>query len=140
MGKRIADPIERFWSYVEKTDSCWLWRGAATGRGYGNCSMFGRSQSAHRVAYELLVGPIPEGLTIDHLCRVKTCVNPAHMEPVTNRENIQRARGGNDACVHGHPYTAENMIPRNDGSTYKCRTCHNARRRKPNGYGARKVA
>ena len=130
MGNRILDPVERFWSHVEKTDACWHWTASVTGRGYGNYKLDGRTQGVHRIAYELLVGPIPEGLTIDHLCRVKTCVNPAHLEPVTNRENIQRARGGIESCINGHPYTPETMIPRKDGSTYKCRVCHNARRRK----------
>ena len=76
----------RFWSLVSWTEGCWFWAGPIRKTGYG---VFGRS-SAHRVAYELAVGPIPGGLVIDHLCRVPSCVNPAHMEPVTPDVNVLR--------------------------------------------------
>lgn len=82
---------ERFWRFVRKTDSCWLWTGC-TSRAYG---MFQISRSiprvySHRFAYELLVGPIPEGLELDHLCNNPLCVNPAHLQPVTHAENCRR--------------------------------------------------
>lgn len=70
---------------------CWLWTGAIQTRGYGSTGIGGgRTGLAHRVAYVALVGPIPQGLTLDHLCEVKRCVNPAHLEPVTAAENLRR--------------------------------------------------
>ena len=75
---------QRFWAKVNKTDTCWLWT-ASTLNGYGQIKAggrFGKILLAHRVAYEMLVGPIPEGLQLDHLCRVTLCVNPKHLEPV----------------------------------------------------------
>jgi hypothetical protein len=98
---------DRFWPKVEKTESCWLWVGATTGKGYGTFWNEGRMVYAHRFAYESLVGPIPDGLQIDHLCRVKNCVNPEHMEPVTNAENTTRGDLHNRRKTHcrncGHP-------------------------------------
>lgn len=120
---------ERFWSKIDKDPGCWLWTGGVTGRGYGSWRDPDRqSHAAHRLAYELLVGPIPAGLTIDHLCRVKICVNPAHMELVTPGENIRRARQQTH-CPQGHEYTPENNI-RAATCGHKCRECHNAFRRK----------
>jgi HNH endonuclease len=82
---------ERFWAKVDKTESCWLWTGALA-KGYGQ---FGGTRKqriqAHRWAYQELVGSIPEGLELDHLCRVRRCVNPAHLEPVTHSVNIMRS-------------------------------------------------
>lgn len=76
---------------VHPISDCWEWRGARNGRGYGSVTNgLGSSALAHRVAYEALVGPIPAGLTIDHLCRNKVCLNAAHMEPVTREENSRR--------------------------------------------------
>lgn len=90
-GKPPAPVADRFWRLVDKSGDCWLWMGAKW-KGYGQ---FGVQQSpgvwplrkAHRVAYELIVGPIPDGMQLDHLCRNPSCVNPDHLEPVTNREN-----------------------------------------------------
>lgn len=91
---------QRFWSKVRIIpDCCWEWQAGLRKDylGNGGYGMFnagkGRTTHAHRLAYEELIGPIPEGLVIDHLCRNKACVNPAHMEPVTNRENILRGNG-----------------------------------------------
>lgn len=93
---------DRFWSKVAKRDDdCWLWTGARNSRGYGQWGVNGRSRSVHRVAYEALVGPIPDGLTIDHLCSNKLCVNPEHLEPVTGAENTARAHEHRHACCHG---------------------------------------
>lgn len=80
---------------------------------------------AHRVAYEHLVGPIPDGMQLDHLCRNRTCINPAHLEPVTARENVRRARSLVSQCPSGHPYDEENTRIY-DGRRY-CRACHRAR-------------
>lgn len=109
------DTEERFWQRVEKTEACWLWRGS--GKGYGE---FRPTPShrilAHRFSYQLLVGPIPQGLVIDHLCRVPRCVNPAHLEPVTHKVNILRGVGhtavnaAKTHCPRGHEYTPENTV------------------------------
>jgi hypothetical protein len=102
----------RFWSKVEKHDEdcpcckgCWHWTAYCDRAGYGQYFVkTGTSQQkAHRVSYIALVGPIPDGLQIDHLCRVKGCVNPAHLEPVTNQENVIRAVGLPDTCTCGSP-------------------------------------
>lgn len=85
--------MERFWSKVSGTDAlgCWLWTGSLTIDGYPQLKVGPSLTGAHRYAYELLVAEIPTGLEIDHLCRVRNCVNPWHMEPVTHLENVQRA-------------------------------------------------
>jgi HNH endonuclease len=81
---------ETFWDMVEPTGFCWNWMGAKTSRGYGQKQWEGRVQNAHRVSYELLVGPVETGLVIDHLCRNHSCVNPDHLDPVTQKENLTR--------------------------------------------------
>src|SRR5690606_17418880 len=83
---------DRFWSKVIPTGFCWYWSDTPAKSGYGRISINNTATYAHRVAWELLMGPIPEGLTIDHLCHNKLCVNPDHLEPVTFGENASRAR------------------------------------------------
>lgn len=104
--RRWSDTENRFWSKVDKTPTCWLWRGYLH-KGYAHFSLNGRTTSAHRFAYQLLVGPIPEGLVIDHLCHVKHCVNAAHLEAVTQKVNTQRGahlgRPKQTHCKRGHP-------------------------------------
>ena len=80
----------RFWEKVDTEGDCWQWLGAKNAKGYGFFRIAGVLQRAHRASYEMLVGPIPPGLTIDHLCLNKSCVNPAHLKVVTMRENLQR--------------------------------------------------
>ena len=110
---------ERFWSKVDATGDCWLWTAALNSGGYGAF----RSRPAHRVAYELLVGPIQD--TLDHLCRNRRCVNPDHLEPVSSVENVMRgesiaARNARKAtCQRGHDEWAE----RKDGNGRWCRAC-----------------
>jgi HNH endonuclease len=126
---------ERFWAKVEIGIGCWLWRGA-TGTGYGVIRR-GRAGEgmlqAHRVAYEMLVGPIPVGMEIDHLCRVRACVNPAHLEPVTHRENDLRGVGAcainarKVYCNKGHLFTPENTRMETHGR--RCRECMKTWRR-----------
>lgn len=120
MAGKLVPPEIRFWRFVEQTPTCWLWRGAIVGRGYGQFGTGGTGRAAaHRFAYELLVGPIPAGLTIDHLCRVKRCVNPAHLEPVTNAENIRRREPYRKTgpCKQGHITTLDGHGHR------RCRLC-----------------
>ena len=83
----------RFWSKADRTDpsGCWLWTAAVDEQtGYGRLGIGTRSVAAHRIAFELFVGPIPDGMVIDHLCRVRRCVNPDHLEAVSQRENLLR--------------------------------------------------
>jgi hypothetical protein len=88
--QRIA--IEkRFWNHVVKTDYCWYWVGARRGRGYGTAKIDGHLKQAHRVAYSMIVGPIRDGMTLDHLCRNKLCVNPRHLEQTTMAVNVARS-------------------------------------------------
>lgn len=121
----------------DPTTGCWLWTGATQSNGYGCVGVYGKSQLAHRVSYELLVGPIPNGLVIDHVvargCRHRACINPAHLEPVTNLENIRRGVYANRThCPQGHAYAGDNLIfriRRNGQVQRNCRTCGNANRR-----------
>jgi hypothetical protein len=110
--------LRRFWKYVHKTDTCWLWTGSKTGEGgYGRFFVNRRMCLAHRFAYELLVGPIPVGLELDHVrargCTNRHCVRVDHLEPVTRRENLLRGNGAPARnarlthCKNGHPVTPE---------------------------------
>lgn len=116
-----------FWSRVDKTTTCWLWIGSDDGEGYGRF----RGRGAHRFAYERCVGPIPRGKQLDHLCRITNCVNPLHLEPVTNKENVLRGismcaeNARKDFCKNGHPLSGENLKI-NTGTRpgrRSCRTC-----------------
>jgi len=115
---------------------CWVWQNACNNKGYGQVGVGGKVCSTHRVAYELLVGPIPAGLHIDHLCRNRACCNPAHLEPVTNKVNSERSeRATKTRCVRDHALTGENLIVRlrPGGLTRReCRTCANTLRRVSN--------
>lgn len=91
MTRQIASPSDRFWSRVDTSGTCWLWTGATQTRGYGSFSLTRRtSVLAHRFAFEDVHGPIPSDLTLDHLCEVKRCVNPDHLEVVSRAENARR--------------------------------------------------
>lgn len=112
---------------------CWVWQGALNNKGYGQVGIDGKTRSTHRVAYELLVGPIPDGLHLDHLCRNRPCCNPAHLEPVTNKVNSERSeRATKIRCIRDHALSGDNLIIRlrPGGLTRReCRTCANTLRR-----------
>lgn len=80
---------ERFWQKVQKGSECWEWTGSTNNNGYGTVRQDGKSKTAHRVAYELAVGPIPAGNVVDHVCFNKSCVNPAHLNPCTQKQNLE---------------------------------------------------
>lgn len=121
--------IDRFKeNYIPEPNSgCWLWIGALRPTGYGVFNEGGKRYPAHRWGYESLVGQIPKGLQIDHLCRVRSCVNPDHLEPVTQRENILRGNGiaainaRKTHCKRGHPLTAGNVYL--SAKRRQCRQC-----------------
>lgn len=117
---------ERFWAKVARTDiGCWNWLAAANELGYGRFE----ERAAHRVAYELLSGPIAEGLELDHLCRNPSCVRPDHLEPVTHAENMRRAYAEQDRCKQGHLFDEANTYVSPTGRR-KCRACRRIGMRK----------
>ncbi len=133
----VARPIiERLLARIDiDAQGCWIWPGAQDGRGYGQIATGGRSAPAktHRVAYEHLVGPIPAGLSIDHLCRVQLCCNPEHLDVVTLAENTRRqlaSIGHHNAlkthCPEGHPFDAQNTRFASAGRGRVCRICRAA--------------
>lgn len=118
-----------FWARVTPTGFCWYWDRAA-GNGYGYFTLAGIRGLAHRMAYEFLVGPIPEGLVLDHLCRTPLCVNPDHLDPVPQGENVRRGNAGRwgrskTHCPQGHEYTPENTVIHSNNGGRICRTCKN---------------
>jgi hypothetical protein len=127
--------LRRFWAKVYRgpVSECWLWQAGQSTGGYGQF-WDGGDVAAHRASYEHHVGPIPVGLTLDHLCRVRSCVNPAHLEPVSNRVNVLRGNGAcarharKTHCLRGHAFTKENTRLNSSGSRV-CRVCDVAKER-----------
>lgn len=119
---------ERFWSKVELDEECWIWTAYTCRQGYGRFHS-GSSTLAHRFAYELLIGSIPEGMQLDHLCRNSSCVNPGHLEPVTNAENVRRGLSGDlrvlrKYCMKGlHEMTPDNLYTKISAKGRPWRTC-----------------
>ena len=132
----------RFWSKVDKTNSCWLWKAAKYRNGYGRFGVtFGPYNSpilrAHRISFELSKGRIPEDKQPDHLCRNRACVNPSHIELVTQRENTLRGNGTGAQnarkthCKNGHLLTGDNLVTnRLKKGQRVCRICLNSWQRK----------
>jgi hypothetical protein len=135
---------ERFWSYVDRSGECWVWTGGKK-NGYGNFSVTrdGRDRmvQAHRFAYELEIGPIPDGMTLDHLCHTavadecrsgvdcphRRCVRPSHLDPMPLADNIRAGgHGARMSCKRGHEFTPENTGITNRGKGRFCRTCKRA--------------
>jgi len=113
---------------VDSSSGCWIWTGSTNGAGYGELRVNNKKVYAHRWSMENVKGvPIPDGMVIDHLCRNPSCVNPAHLEIVTQSTNTQRGVGiGRPAattCKNGHPYDAENTYVRPDGRGKNCVQC-----------------
>ena len=141
----------RFWAKVTRggVDECWLWTGAINHGGYGRFrGRDGRAVLAHRFAYEAVIGQIPDGLHIDHLCRVRACVNPSHLEAVTQTVNnkrvppqaspfVARRNAARTHCAQGHPYDESNTGRRASGHRY-CRAC--ARERMARLYQQRRAS
>ncbi len=135
---------ERLWSNVDKDGPipetrpelgpCWMWTKSLATKGYGQLRVHGKKRYTHRVAYELLVGVVPEGLELDHLCRNPACCNPAHLEPVTHAENVRRGIVGDRQrakthCVQGHPFDRANAYVDAKGFRH-CRVCGRATSRR----------
>lgn len=128
MPRRTLEERLQYFIEPEPNTGCWIWWASPDGSGYGQLMIAGKMHKVHRLMYERHRGPIPEGYTLDHLCRVRCCVNPAHLEPVTKKENIHRGIGiaarnaKKTHCPRGHPFSGENLFITVTGSRW-CRTC-----------------
>ena len=122
----------RFWAKVRITNDCWLWTAAVQSKGYGSFAVGGVTYQAHRLAYEDRHGPIPDGLQIDHLCRVRQCVNPDHMEPVTSVENTRRGFFDRGECKNGHDLTQTPAYVTTTAAGRKRRECRQCRAERAN--------
>jgi len=153
-GPKSKSLALRFWAKVEITPTCWIWKGAITTNGYGELYLAAkkRPESAHRIAYELMIGPLPEEREIDHLCHNvdtscagghgcphRRCVNPEHLEPVTRRVNSLRGRlpalntkrgADQSICKHGHPFSPDNTYTYTNRRGFKQRVCRECARRR----------
>ena len=122
--------LQRFWTKIIDIGDCLIWIGAKNPKGYGIFHNGFKHMAAHRFAYEQTKGPIPAGLQVDHLCRTRACMNPEHMEAVTNRENTLRGTGPTSInakkteCKRGHKFDKENTVPVKGGRA--CLACRRA--------------
>lgn len=124
--KKVTARLEKNIERVPMS-GCWVWVGACDRDGYSRMSIDGRVRMAHRVSYESYAGKIPDGLTIDHLCRVRCCINPTHLEAVTHKVNTLRGTSvsainkAKTHCANGHEFTDDNTYSKN--GRRQCRTC-----------------
>lgn len=126
---RILDDVERLWSRIDRTGDCWVWT-ASTTDGYGYTQWDGRLWRVHRLVYTLLIGPIPTGMQLDHLCRSRACCRPDHLEPVTHAVNVRRGlRSMRQTCPRNHPYDIRLERP-NGRVERRCSICANDNRRR----------
>ena len=103
----------------EPNSGCWLWAAKVDRDGYGRVL---KGLLAHRMSFQAFKGEIPKGLTLDHLCRVRSCINPDHLEPVSHKTNILRGVARRTACIHGHPFSGDNLHIGPTGKRF-CRAC-----------------
>lgn len=129
----LSDLIEKAPALDPST--CWPWAGYLTPTGYGRVRFEGRVTGAHRAVFIATGGDLPDGWEVDHLCRVRDCVNPAHLEAVTHAENVRRTRRA--SCVNGHAYGLTNTPYINPRGIQECRVCRTDRQRR---YEARRAA
>lgn len=121
--------VDRFWPNVVKSGECLLWTGSVRGKGYGSMSVDGHTMAAHHAALLLVGITVPKGMTVDHLCRNRLCVNHKHLEVVTNRENVLRGVGlcavnaRKQTCKRGHPYDAIRQHKTGERTSRHCRVC-----------------
>lgn len=130
MSESLIQRLERLTRLEDS--GCWTYTGSLHANGYGQFWINRQNRVAHRVAYELLVGEVPAGADLDHLCRNRACCNPAHLEPVTRRENARRGIKGvlTTHCPHGHEYVEENIYRNPKTGHRMCRTCNRDRARR----------
>jgi hypothetical protein len=128
MTKNIT-VLERFHKFIDKTESCWFWKGCKVTGGYGEFWNGKKYVLAHRFSYEIHKGKIPDGLHIDHLCRIRNCMNPDHMEPVTKGTNTLRGfspsaiNARKTSCKNGHELSGENLGINSNKDRF-CKICH----------------
>jgi hypothetical protein len=130
MSRTPVDPASRFVQKIEISDEgCWNWQAGLSHNGYGKFTVNGSDVRAHRWSYSNFVGPIADGMTVDHLCNNRRCVNPDHLQTLTQTENVLAEHSESTArknslkteCPKGHPYTDENTYRYKNGRT--CKTC-----------------